>query len=113
MTGITLIPIFLEKETVVAVGEMGFDDQTPAEENYFEQQIELATKLDLPILIHTPHRDKKAGTARSIDVVKSSGIDPQKVLVDHNTEEILPLTLDSGCWASHSIYPDTKMNKPR
>lgn len=110
---IELLPIFLEKETVVAVGEIGFDDQTPAEQKYFEQQIELAMKFDLPILIHTPHRDKKAGTVRSIDVVKASGIDPRKVLIDHNTEETLSLTLDSGCWAGHSIYPDTKMDEPR
>src|SRR5262249_26875367 len=34
-------------------------------------------------------------------------------LVDHNTEETLPLTLDSGCWAGHSIYPQTKMDEPR
>ena len=70
-------------------------------------------KFDLPILIHTPHRDKKAGTVRSIDVVKASGIDPRKVLIDHNTEETLPLTLDNGYWAGHSIYPETKMDEPR
>ena len=110
---IELLPIYLEKETVVAVGEIGFDDQTPAEQKYFEQQIELAMKFDLPILIHTPHRDKKVGTVRSIDVVKASGIDPRKVLIDHNTEETLPLTLDNGYWAGHSIYPETKMDEPR
>jgi predicted metal-dependent TIM-barrel fold hydrolase len=95
------------------VGEIGFDDQTPAETKYFERQIELAIDFELPVLIHTPHRDKKAGTIRSIDVVKASGIDPVHVLVDHNTEETLPLVLDSGCWAGHSIYPDTKMDEPR
>jgi predicted metal-dependent TIM-barrel fold hydrolase len=25
----------------------------------------------------------------------------------------LPLTLDSGCWAGHSIYPETKMDELR
>jgi predicted metal-dependent TIM-barrel fold hydrolase len=35
------------------------------------------------------------------------------ILIDHNTEETLPLTLDSGCWAGHSIYPDTKMDETR
>jgi hypothetical protein len=108
-----LLPIYLEKEGVVAVGEVGFDDQTADETEYFEAQLELAMEFDLPVLIHTPHRDKKAGTIRSIDVVKASGIPVERVLIDHNTEETLPITLDSGCWAGHSIYPHTKMDEHR
>ena len=80
---------------------------------YFEQQIELALDFELPVLIHTPHRDKKAGTLRTIDLIKASGIAPKRVLIDHNTEETLPLSLDSGCWAGHSIYPNTKMDEVR
>jgi predicted metal-dependent TIM-barrel fold hydrolase len=108
-----LLPIYLEKDSCVAVGEIGFDDQTPAETKYLERQMQLAIDFDLPVLIHTPHRDKKAGTARTIDIVKASGLDPERILIDHNTEETLPLTLDSGCWAGHSIYPDTKMDEAR
>jgi uncharacterized protein len=108
-----LLPIYLEKDGVVAVGEIGFDDQTSAEIRLFEQQMQLALEFDLPVLIHTPHRDKKSGTVRTIALVKASGIDPSMILIDHNTEETLPLTLDSGCWAGHSIYPDTKMDETR
>ncbi len=108
-----LLPIYLEKDGVVAVGEIGFDDQTPDETKYFEAQIRLALDFDLPILIHTPHRDKRAGTRRSIDIVKASGIPVERVLIDHNTEETLPMTRDSGCWAGHSIYPPTTMDERR
>lgn len=108
-----LLPIYLEKDGVVAVGEVGFDDQTPAETRYFEEQLRLAMEFDLPVLIHTPHRDKKAGTRRSIDLVKASGIPVERVLIDHNNEETLAMTLDSGCWAGHSIYPHTKMDEVR
>jgi hypothetical protein len=108
-----LLPIYLEKDGVVAVGEIGFDDQTAAETKYFEQQIQLAIDFGLPVLIHTPHRDKKAGTRRSIDVVKASGLPAERVLIDHNNEETLPMTLNSGCWAGHSIYPNTKMDEHR
>ena len=31
---VALLPRYLDKETVVAVGEVGFDDQTPAEEKF-------------------------------------------------------------------------------
>ena len=40
-------------------------------------------------------------------------MDPRQVLIDHNTEETLAMTLDSGCWAGHSIYPNTKMSPER
>lgn len=108
-----LLPLYLEKESCVAVGEIGFDDQTPAEMRYFEEQLQLAIEHELPVLIHTPHRDKKAGTLSTIAVVKASGLDPGRVLIDHNNEETIAATLDSGCWAGHSIYPHTKMDEQR
>ncbi len=110
---IALLPRYLEKDGVVAVGEIGYDDQTAAEDRCFRAQVELARKCGLPILIHTPHRDKKRGTERSLALVKELGFPPELTLVDHNNEETLPLTLASGCWAGHSIYPFTKMDEGR
>lgn len=108
-----LLPIYLDKESCVAVGEIGFDDQTPAETRCFETQVQLAIDFGLPVLVHTPHRDKKAGVRSTIDLVRASGIDPGRVLIDHNNEETIRITLDSGCWAGHSIYPNTKMDEAR
>jgi len=110
---LALLPRYLEKDGVVAVGEIGYDDMTEAEDRVFRRHIELALEFALPILIHTPHRDKKRGTERTIAVVREMGIAPELVLIDHNTEETLPLTLASGCWAGHSIYPATKMDEAR
>lgn len=108
-----LLPRYLPKETVLAVGEIGFDEMTEDEEKYFALQLELARKHGLPALVHTPHRDKKKGTERTLDLVRDVGIKPERVLVDHNTEETLPMVLERGCWAGHSIYPDTKMDEDR
>ncbi len=110
---IELLPRYLAKDGVVAVGEIGFDDQTPEEEKYFAAQLELALRFDLPVLVHTPHRDKKRGTERSLALVRDVGFPEGRVLIDHNTEETLPLVLETGCWAGHSIYPFTKMDEPR
>ncbi len=110
---IDLLPSYLGKDGVVAVGEIGFDDQTPAEEHFFAVQLELAKRFDLPVLIHTPHRDKKRGTERTIALVKEQRFPEERVLIDHNNEETLPLVLATGCWAGHSIYPDTKMDEVR
>jgi len=110
---IALLPRFLEKDGVVGVGEIGYDDVTPAEEVAFAAQLELARERGLPALIHTPHRDKKRGTERSLALVREIGIDERLVLIDHNNEETLPLVRETGCWAGHSIYPDTKMTEER
>jgi predicted metal-dependent TIM-barrel fold hydrolase len=110
---LALLPRYLEKDGVVAVGEIGFDDQTDAEEACFAKQIELARVHNLPILIHTPHRDKKRGTIRSIELIRSMKFPQERVLVDHNNEETLPIVLESACWAGHTIYPNTKMDELR
>lgn len=108
-----LLPRYLEKEGVVGVGEIGFDDQTPAEDRAFVAQVELARVHGLPVLVHTPHRDKKRGAEHTLAVLRDLGFPPERVLVDHNTEETLPIVLDAGCWAGHSIYPHTKMSEER
>lgn len=108
-----LLPRYLEKDSVVAVGEIGFDDQTEAEERYFLAQMTLAIEFDLPVLIHTPHRDKKRGTERTLALVREVGIPEERVLIDHNTEETLPMVLATECWAGHSIYPHSKMDEDR
>jgi len=108
-----LIPRFALKEGVVAIGEIGYDEQTTLEDKYFRLQLELAKKLDLPVMIHTPHRDKKRGTSRSMDVCDEHGLDPKKVVVDHNNEETVKETLERGYWAAFSIYPSTKMGNAR
>ncbi len=108
-----LLPSFIYKEGVVGIGEIGFDDQTAAEEKYYRLQLELAKEAGLPVQIHTPHRDKKRGTARSMDIAIEHGLDPYMVIVDHNNEETVKEVLDRGFWAAFTIYPFTKMGNER
>ncbi|MDF1859039.1 MAG: TatD family hydrolase [Verrucomicrobiales bacterium] len=108
-----LMPLYICKEGVVGIGEIGFDDQTKAEEKYLIKQAELALEADLPIQIHTPHRDKKKGTIRTMDVLEDVGIDPRKVIIDHNNEETVKEVLDRGYWSAFTIYPHTKLGNER
>jgi predicted metal-dependent TIM-barrel fold hydrolase len=108
-----VLPRYLAKDGVVAVGEVGYDSMTPEEDEVFTRQLALAIEHELPALVHTPHRDKLAGTRRTLDVVKESGIDPGRVIVDHLNEPTVGVVADSGCWMGFSIYPDTKMDEQR
>ncbi|WP_377267178.1 TatD family hydrolase [Peterkaempfera sp. SMS 1(5)a] len=107
------LPRYLVKDAVVAVGEIGYDSMTPEEDAAFAAQLQLAVAHDLPVLVHTPHRDKAAGTRRTLDVVKESGIAPERVVVDHLNEVTVAEVADSGCWMGFSVYPDTKMDEQR
>jgi predicted metal-dependent TIM-barrel fold hydrolase len=108
-----LLPRYLEKDGVVAVGEIGYDSMTADEDKAFAAQLALAVDHELPALVHTPHRDKAAGTERSIAVVRESGIAPERVVLDHLNELTVATVKDSGCWLGFSIYPDTKMDEDR
>jgi uncharacterized protein len=108
-----VLPRYLERDGVVAVGEVGYDSMTPEEDSAFAAQLQLALEHGLPVLVHTPHRDKAAGTRRSLDVVRESGIPPQRVLIDHLNEVTVGLVAETGCWMGFSIYPDTKMDEDR
>ncbi|MDR7384313.1 putative metal-dependent TIM-barrel fold hydrolase [Promicromonospora iranensis] len=107
------VPRYLLKDGVVAVGEVGYDSMTPEEDEVFAAQLQMARDAELPVLVHTPHRDKLVGTRRTLDVVHESGLAPERVLVDHLNETNVALVRDAGAWAGFSIYPDTKMDEDR
>jgi predicted metal-dependent TIM-barrel fold hydrolase len=107
------LPRYLLKDSVVAVGEIGYDSMTAEEDQVFEAQLALAAEHDLPVLVHTPHRDKVAGTRRTLEVVAAAGTAPERVLVDHLNEPTVGMVADSGCWMGFSVYPDTKMDPDR
>ena len=108
-----VLPRYLAKDGVVAVGEVGYDSMTPEEDEVFAAQLALALTHELPALVHTPHRDKARGTERSLKVVAESGLPPERVVLDHLNEITVRQVADSGCWMGFSIYPDTKMSPPR
>lgn len=108
-----ILPLYLYKEGVVGVGEIGFDDQTAAEEKYYRAQLDLAKAAGLPVQVHTPHRNKKQGTERSMAIALEHGLAPHQVIIDHNNEETVRSVLDQGFYAAFTIYPFTKMGNER
>lgn len=108
-----LLPLFACKEGVVAIGEIGYDDMSETEDKYFQEQLALAKELEMLVMIHTPHRNKKAGTSLSMDRCIEHGLDPSQVIIDHNNEETVEEVLERGFWAAFTIYPMTKMGNAR
>lgn len=108
-----ILPRYIEKDSCLGIGEIGLDDQTRKEEKYFVAQLELARQAELPVLVHTPHRDKLRGFERCIAILKDLDYPFERVLLDHGTEETIKITKDLGCYSGFSVYPFTKMDPHR
>jgi predicted metal-dependent TIM-barrel fold hydrolase len=108
-----ILPRFALKEGVVAIGEIGFDEITPAEERAYVQQVEFARENDMVVMVHSPHRDKKRGIRRSLEIARELRFPLERLVIDHNNEETVELTLAAGAWAAFTIYPHTKMGSER
>lgn len=48
-----------------------------------------------------------------MDVCLEHGLDPSRVIIDHNNEETAQEVLNRGFWAAFTIYPYTKMGNAR
>lgn len=107
------LPRFLDHPRVVALGEIGFDLISEAEEFYFRKQLDLATERNLPILIHSPHINKYDGIKKIIDILKEVEFKMDWVLLDHSVEDTTPMIKKAGCYVGHSIYPITKVSPER
>jgi predicted metal-dependent TIM-barrel fold hydrolase len=107
---------YLDRERVVAVGEIGYNMINDLEEEIFIKQMDIASQKNMLMTIHLPHNNKPEGMKRIERILKSdtSGkYDTKKILVDHNVEETIEKTLELGMWAGLSVYPVTKLSPER
>jgi predicted metal-dependent TIM-barrel fold hydrolase len=110
---------FLDRERVVAVGELGYNLINDLEEEIFVKQMDIAAEKDMLMTVHLPHNNKPEGMKRierilQNDKNKGDGkYNREKILVDHNVEETIEKTLELGMWAGLSVYPVTKLSPER
>ena len=109
------IPKYLERPTVLGIGEIGLNRITRNEVATFDEHLELARDRQQLILIHTPHlEDKLKGTRITIASLRRiGGLDPSRVLVDHAEEHTMEMILEHGYWAGLTLYPKTKLSPER
>jgi len=89
---------YLQRESVVALGEIGFDLISKQEEEIFRKQLLLADDLEIPIIVHTPHINKFEGTKKTLEIIKETKVEQSRIIVDHNNEDTIELSL------SYDVY---------
>ena len=104
---------YLDHPRCVALGEIGFNNITANEETVFVKQLEIANARQMPILIHLPHFQKPKGARRIRAILEEMQIPVERVLIDHNTEETMPILRDFGSFLGLTVYPISKLTPER
>ena len=107
---------YLDRERVVALGEIGYNLINKLEEEVFIKQMDIAADKDMLMTIHLPHNNKPEGIRKIEQILKTERgkrYNRDKILVDHNVEETIENTLELGMWAGLSVYPVTKLSPER
>lgn len=104
---------YLDHPRCVALGEIGFNNITPNEERTFLRQLDIAAQRDLPVIIHTPHVDKLRGTRRIVEILQAEGVNQDRIVIDHNTEETMPVSRTTDCYRGMTVYPFSKLTPER
>lgn len=107
---LSIIKDYLNRENVVALGEIGFDLITKQEEKIFREQLILANELEIPIIIHTPHINKFEGTKKTFEIIRETKVEQSRIIVDHNNEETIELSLSYDVMSGITVYPNTKLS---
>jgi len=112
---IALIPEYLDRPNVLGIGEIGLNKNTANEATIFQEHVDLATRTNELMLIHTPHlEDKYKGTRMIIDMLRGDRrVKPERVLIDHVEEHTVRLALEHGFWCGMTLYPTTKCTPQR
>ncbi len=75
------LPRFLGRPRVVALGAVGLEAGGEREEEVLNRQLALARDLRLPVIVHTPWREKERVTRRVLALLRAAGLEPDRVLV--------------------------------
>jgi predicted metal-dependent TIM-barrel fold hydrolase len=107
---------YLDRERVVAIGEIGYNLINDLEEEIFTKQMDIASEKKMLMTIHLPHNNKPEGMRRIEKILNADNEDRYnryRILVDHNVEETVGKTLELGLWAGLSVYPFSKLSPER
>jgi uncharacterized protein len=112
---IALLPEFLDKPSVLGIGEIGLNKCTNNEVTTLLQVIDLGLSRGEQLLFHTPHLEEKyRGTRMILDILRADRrADHGRVCIDHCEEHTIRLVLDEGYWAGITLYPTTKATPER
>lgn len=100
------LPSYFKGGQVVAVGAVGLGAGGDEELEAFTEQLALAKRLQLPVLVQAPLAQKEAMTRRELSLLKSQKINPRRVAIDGASPKTLGAIIACDFLASLPLHPD-------
>lgn len=104
---LSALPSYFRGGKVLALGPIGLYEDTEVEREAMSEQLALARRLKLRVLITTPAKNREAITRRTLQLLLASGIAPSRVLIDGAIGTTLAPIRACGFHASLMLHPDS------
>ena len=95
---------WIENKDIIAIGEIGLDENTELEREVFKKQLELAQETKTKVIIHTP-RKNKLEVLKDIKSIVLSTIDPKLVVIDHINLNTIEEVIDEDFTIGLTVQP--------
>ncbi len=99
------LPEFLERDEVIALGEVGLESASKLEKEVFKTQLLMAGELGMKVAVHTPRRNKREITIETLSIINDN-IDTSLVVVDHVDPSIIDLMKDFEGMLGITVQPE-------
>ena len=103
------LPEFFDNENVVAIGETGLHYLTDDEKNLLKEQLYLAKDYNMPIIVHTPEKNKKEALIEILKILDEVKIKDNLVMIDHINKDTINL-IDRDVYVGLTIQPPLKID---
>jgi len=90
------LPEFLSGDEVVAVGEIGMNQDSQVEKDVYRAQLEVARDRGLPVIVHTPKQHREYIVDIMLSIASQVGIAGDKIIIDHAHTDIIGQINDYG-----------------
>lgn len=98
------LPWFLDLDEVVAMGEIGLETASDIEKEVFKTQLEMANDMGVKVAVHTPRRNKRDVTIKTLSMIENN-IDPSLVVLDHVDPSIIDLVENFNGMLGITVQP--------
>ena len=95
---------WIENKDIIAIGEIGLDENTELEKEVFKKQLELAENTSSKVIIHTP-RKNKLEVLRDIKEILLETINPKLVVIDHINLNVIEEVIDEDFTIGLTVQP--------
>lgn len=98
------LPEYLEKDNVIAIGEIGLEKADDIEQEVFIEQLKFADEYNQRVIVHTPRNNKKEVTD-IITGLLDEHINPKLVQLDHVDFSIVDSLIDKEYSLGITVQP--------